>query len=101
MFLGGKVTQSTAEGVVIIDSLGMKISAREPAECQNLPGSIELLWTHAQEARGQCVLLESTLARLPGSCNFPIIVGRRPVTQLMGKENHTHAIMVSFKFFDL
>lgn len=98
--LGGKVTQSTAEGITIIDNSGMRMTAKHPSEFENLPGSIELLWTHSEEARNQCILLERTLAKLPGNCNFPIIVGRRPsTTTSVGKENQSQAIMVRiYKF---
>lgn len=52
------------------------------------------MWNHAQESRNHCLLLERTLAQLPGE-NFPIIVGRRPNTlAAAGKENQITTITV-------
>lgn len=53
------------------------------------------MWSHAEEARSHCLLLERTLEQLQGD-NFPIIVGRRPsVSQTAGKENHVPTVVVS------
>lgn len=96
---GGKVTQSASEGVTMIDSTGGRLSLKNLSECSDLPAAFELMWNHAQEARNHCLLLERTLAQLPGE-NFPIIVGRRPNTlPMMGKENRLTATVVSFLFF--
>lgn len=98
-FLGGKVTQSSSEGITIIDSSGMRLTLQDVSECLNLPAAMELLWLHSQESRNQCLLLERTLAQLKGPCNFPIIVGRRPITAPpTGKENQANSVMV-IKFF--
>lgn len=94
-FEGGKVTQSTAEGITIIDSSGMKYTTNDHNECDNLPPTMELLWSYSQDARNQCVLLECTLSKLPGSNNFPIIVGRRPISAQACKENQSQAVMVN------
>lgn len=89
------MTQSTAEGITIIDNSGMKVTSHDPSEFEQLPPTMELLWTYSQEAKNQCILLEHTLSKLPGSCNFPIIVGRRPNnSQPTGKENQTQTILV-------
>lgn len=92
---GGKVTQSSSEGITIIDGLGMRLTVQDVSECLNLPAAMELLWVHSQESRNQCLLLEHTLAQLKGPCNFPIIIGRRPVTAPpIGKENQANSVMV-------
>lgn len=93
-FEGGKVTRSTADGITIIDSTGTKYTTRDENDCENLPAPIEWLWSYSQESRNQCTLLERTLSNLPGNNNFPIIVGRRPISSQNGKENRTQTIMV-------
>ncbi|CAG9769338.1 unnamed protein product [Ceutorhynchus assimilis] len=94
---GGKVTQSSTDGITIIDSLGHKYNFHNPNECRNLSGSYELMWKHSQECFEHCLLLEKTLSRLQGN-NFPIIVGRRPsaMTGNCGKENFSKSALPSF-----
>lgn len=91
---GGKVTQSVAEGVTLIDAAGCRLNLKSVSECSDLSATFELMWNHAQEGRNHCLLLESTLAQLPGE-NFPIIVGRRPnALGIVGKENQITTITV-------
>nr|XP_022919763.1 serine/threonine-protein kinase PLK4 [Onthophagus taurus] len=95
---GGKVTSSSNEGVTIIDSVGTRLNFKSNDQT-DLPTSLNLLWIHAQEAKNHCCLLERTLNELPGQKNFPIIVGRRPNSNLNGtpgKENRTQPLMPSF-----
>lgn len=91
---GGKVTQSIAEGITLIDASGCRVNLKSVSECSDLSATFELMWTHAQEGRNHCLLLERTLAQLPGE-NFPIIVGRRPnALPIAGKENQITTIAV-------
>lgn len=95
-FEGGKVTNSSTEGVVIVDSSGNKYQFKNEHQCENLTGSLDFMWSHAQQSNNHCLLLEKTLSRLPG-CNFPIIVGRRPAS-LIGKENRQQTVIVMHIF---
>lgn len=84
----------------MIDTVGTRLHVSDINECFNLPPSLELLWSHAEEARKHCLLLERTLEQLPGE-NFPIIVGRRPsnTSSSVGKENQVPNITVSILLF--
>lgn len=91
---GGKVTQSLSEGITLIDASGSRINLKSINECSDLSATFELMWNHAQEVRNHCLLLEHTLAQLPGE-NFPIIIGRRPnALPIAGKENQITSVMV-------
>ncbi|KAF7278138.1 hypothetical protein GWI33_008755 [Rhynchophorus ferrugineus] len=94
---GGKVTRSTTEGITFLDTTGNKFNYRTENECRNLNGTLELMWTHAQECFEHSLLLENTLSKLEGT-NFPIIVGRRPVSAGNGfcKENVSKSSMAPF-----
>ncbi|XP_045468652.1 serine/threonine-protein kinase PLK4 [Harmonia axyridis] len=84
---GGKVVQSTAEGIAVTDRSGKTFSFKRSEECSNLSGTLEFMWKHAVKMKKHCLLLEESLSRLPGT-NFPIIVGRRPSSiASSGKEN--------------
>ncbi|KAK9874680.1 hypothetical protein WA026_005500 [Henosepilachna vigintioctopunctata] len=85
---GGKVIQSSAEGIVMTGASGEEFKFQRPEDCLNLSGTLEYMWSHTLKTKKHCILLEDTLSRLPGS-NFPIIVGRRPSSSLSsrGKEN--------------
>lgn len=92
---GGKVTQSISEGITLIDASGSRLNLKAANECCDLPATFELMWNHAQEARNHCLLLEQTLAQLPGE-NFPIIIGRRPnALPMVAKENQITTITVN------
>lgn len=93
--LGGKVTQSTTDGITLIDSSGHKYNFPSTNDCRNLPGTFELMWKHTQECFEHCLVLEKTLSRLQGN-NFPVIVGRRPstMTSNCGKENFSNSALV-------
>lgn len=82
---GGKVTQSAGDGITLIDAHGRRVNVQSAEQCKDLTGGMAILWAHADESRNHCVLLERTLTQLPGQCNFPIIVGRRPLN--INKEN--------------
>lgn len=94
-FSGGKITQSSSEGITLIDSTGTRISLCNTTECDDLPAALQLMWKHAQEARNHCLVLERMLSQLPGE-NFPVIVGRRPNTTLSSneKENQVPTVTV-------
>lgn len=97
LFLGGKVTQSKSEGITIIDTSGSRLNFKDETGCRELPGSLNLLWNYSQEFKNQCLLLERTLAALPGPHNFPIIVGRRPQSFALStpdKENRSRNPLV-------
>ncbi|XP_044757238.1 serine/threonine-protein kinase PLK4 [Coccinella septempunctata] len=84
---GGKVVQSSAEGIVLTDRSGKTFTFKRTEECSNLSGTLEFMWKHAVKMKKHCLLLEESLRRLPGT-NFPIIVGRRPSSvAASGKEN--------------
>lgn len=92
------MTQTSNEGTTVIDPNGTRFHLNRG---DALPPSLELMWTHSQEARNHCVLLEKTLAQINGQ-NFPIIVGRRPSglsTLPVGKENQMHTAMVIISIF--
>ncbi|KAI4459154.1 serine/threonine-protein kinase plk [Holotrichia oblita] len=96
---GGKVTQSKSEGITIIDTSGSRLNFKDESGCLELPGSLNLLWNYSQEFRNQCLLLERTIAALPGPQNFPIIVGRRPQSFTLStpdKENRSRNPLPSF-----
>ncbi|KAG5894098.1 hypothetical protein JTB14_003954 [Gonioctena quinquepunctata] len=93
---GGKVTQSMAEGVTIIDPSGNKYNFRSPVECASLTGSLEFMWSHTQDTLDYCMLLEKTLSALPRT-PFPVILGRRPSSAgTLGKENQPQTVIPSF-----
>nr|XP_023026817.1 serine/threonine-protein kinase PLK4 [Leptinotarsa decemlineata] len=94
---GGKVTQSIAEGITIIDSSGNKYIFRSPSECTTLTGELELMWSHTQDSLDYCMLLEKTLSSLPRT-SFPVILGRRPACYrgILGKENQPQTVIPSF-----
>lgn len=94
-FLGGKITQSTSEGITLIDANGTRLIARNVNDCNDLPALFELMWKHAQEARNHCLMLENMLSQLQGE-NFPVIVGRRPIMLPSNeKENQIPTLKVS------
>ncbi|XP_017780877.1 PREDICTED: serine/threonine-protein kinase PLK4 [Nicrophorus vespilloides] len=80
---GGKVTWSANDELTLIDSSGASRKVQGVEQCRYLPSGLELMWTHARDSRNHCILLEQTLSKIPGPCNFPIVVGRKP----SGKEN--------------
>ncbi|XP_018319337.1 serine/threonine-protein kinase PLK4 isoform X2 [Agrilus planipennis] len=93
---GGKVTQSSTEGTVIMDGKGECLTLKDTKDCLDLSGGMDLLWNHANQAKEHCILLEKTLSKLSGN-NFPIIVGRRPNSSpSIGKENSIQQKMPSF-----
>lgn len=95
---GGKVTKSVTDGITLIDASGNKYSFISQNECTSLNGTLDLMWTHSQDAFDYCILLERTLSSLPRS-SFPVIVGRRPSScssGSLGKENHQLRVMPSF-----
>ncbi|XP_060523812.1 serine/threonine-protein kinase PLK4 [Cylas formicarius] len=97
---GGKVTYSTTGGVTLIDSSGRKYDFKNSDDCHSLTGTLELMWNHSHELFDHCLLLEKTIS-LMNSNDFPIIVGRRPISVVnySDKENHSRtapAFMASF-----
>ncbi|XP_066156659.1 serine/threonine-protein kinase PLK4 isoform X2 [Euwallacea fornicatus] len=94
---GGKVTQSTTEGIIISNAANQKYNFRSAGDCLNLTGTLELMWKHSQECFKHCLMLEETLSKLAGN-NFPIIVGRRPCSSSNGpgKENISKYFLPSF-----
>ena len=92
--VGGKVTQSTSNGITLINNEGTRLTLKDESESSSLPAPLELLWRHAQDARAHCLLIERTLRQLPGQRNFPVIIGRRPTTATTGKENQTQNVIV-------
>ncbi|KAF5276849.1 hypothetical protein FQA39_LY06401 [Lamprigera yunnana] len=86
---GAKVIQLTSEGVTtvnIIDESGFNRKVQIVGESNTLPKSLHELWICAQDLRKHCLEIESTVKRLPGE-NFPLIVGRRPISLPTTKEN--------------
>ncbi|XP_018571436.1 serine/threonine-protein kinase PLK4 [Anoplophora glabripennis] len=93
---GAKITQSSTEGITIIDASGNKYNFQTEHECRNLTGTLDLLWSHSQDSLNYCKLLEKTLSELPRT-SFPVIVGRRPVLAgSSGKENRPQSAIPSF-----
>lgn len=94
LILGGKITQSESEGIIINDNTGNRYTFENDMECATLTGMLELMWTHSRESLSYCRLLERTLSHLPRP-SFPVIVGRRPSSDGSGKENNAHRMLVS------
>ncbi|KAL3277015.1 hypothetical protein HHI36_012377 [Cryptolaemus montrouzieri] len=92
---GGKVIQSSAEGIILTEASGNKFTFKRPEECSNLSGTLEFMWNHAVKSKKHCLLLEETLSRLAGS-NFPIIVGRRPSSFSSRDKENSPVVTQSF-----
>ncbi|KAJ8921657.1 hypothetical protein NQ315_010566 [Exocentrus adspersus] len=93
---GAKITQSSTEGITIIDASGNKYNFQTEDECKSLTGTLDLLWSHYQDSLNFCRLLEKTLSELPRT-SFPVIVGRRPAfVGSSGKENQPQSVIPSF-----
>ncbi|KAF2880903.1 hypothetical protein ILUMI_25279 [Ignelater luminosus] len=90
---GGKIIQSSTEGITFVNESGASRTLQNISECRNLPEMLYARWIHSQEAKNHCLLLENTLKQLPGD-NFPVIVGRRPTTGLAcNKENQFNVVL--------
>ncbi|GLV35155.1 Sak kinase [Carabus blaptoides fortunei] len=84
---GGKVTKSSTEGIKLIDCEGHSVSLSSGEQSGNLGSTYQLLWRQTEQCFDHCLLIERTLATLPGT-TFPVIIGRRPGSaQPRGKEN--------------
>lgn len=96
-FDGGKVIQSSTEGIVLNDLSGDKYHFKKPEECEVLTGHLCFMWNHTIECQKHCVLLEKTLSTIPGS-NFPVIIGRRPcnLSSIQRKENSVPIVPPTF-----
>lgn len=97
--VGGKISQSSTEGIILIDENGIRTILKESFQCNNLTGSLQLMWTHAQDAKNHCLNLEKLLSSMEGSNNFPIIIGRRPVVlnTTQDKENLVRNLILSLR----
>lgn len=94
---GGKVIQLTTEGVTTVtisDEFGFTRKVQMVSECNHLPKSLYELWISSQESRNHCLQIENAVKLLPGE-NFPLIVGRRPLSNPSNKENKL-PVMPSF-----
>ncbi|KAF5276204.1 hypothetical protein FQR65_LT04009 [Abscondita terminalis] len=94
---GSKVVQLTTEGVTTVtisDEFGFSRKVQMVSECNSLPTSLHELWIYSQELRNHCLQIESSMKVLAGN-NFPLIVGRRPLSVPVNKENKL-PVMPSF-----
>lgn len=94
---GGKVTLSSTEGIVLINENGIRTIFENSSQCEDLSGSLKLMWNHSEKARNHCLHLEMVLTSVEGN-NFPVIIGRRPYTTLQStdKENFSTNMVTLF-----
>lgn len=79
---GIRVSKSSVDGVKLYDGSGRVLYTTVEDICSS---QYQDLWEHFNECMDHCLSMETVLSRMEtsGTC-FPIVVGKRPVTAILG-----------------